>query len=108
MPDAYRIGGVNEGWKVVIAFLAGERSNIAIKELQPLIASLVRLAGRAEIDGRPAIEDGAVRERIASFYIREAGVRFTVQRMLTALSRNEEPGPRSRSASWCSARWCRR
>ena len=34
-----------------------------------------------------------MRERIASFYMREAGVRFTVQRMLTALSRNEEPGP---------------
>lgn len=93
VPDAHRIGGVGEGWKVVIAFLAGERSNIAIKELQPLIASLVQLAGSAEIDGRPAIEDGGVRERLASFYIREAGVRFTVQRMLTALSRNEEPGP---------------
>ena len=93
VPDACRIGEVGEGWKVVIAFLAGERSNIAIKELQPLIASLVRLAGQVQIDGRPAIEDGGVRERIASFYIREAGVRFTVQRMLTALSRNEEPGP---------------
>jgi alkylation response protein AidB-like acyl-CoA dehydrogenase len=93
VPDANRIGGVGDGWKVVIAFLAGERSNIAIKELQPLIASLVRLAAMVRIDGRPAIEDGGVRERIASYYIREAGVRFTVQRMLTALSRNEEPGP---------------
>lgn len=93
VPDANRIGAVGEGWKVVIAFLAGERSNIAIKELQPLIASLVQLARDTEIDGRPAIEDGGVRERIASYYIREAGVRFTVQRMLTALSRNVEPGP---------------
>ena len=93
VPDGCRIGGVNEGWKVVMAFLAGERSNIAIKELQPLIAAIVRLAREAEIDGRPAIEDGGVRERIASFHIREAGVRFTVQRMLTALSRNEPPGP---------------
>jgi len=91
--DACRIGEVGEGWKVVIAFLAGERSNIAIKELQPLIDSLLRLARAVSIDGRPAIEDGGVRERIASFYIREAGVRYTVQRMLTALSRNEEPGP---------------
>ena len=73
-----------------VSFLAGERSNIgwelAYRELDPV--------GRpGEIDGRPAIEDGAVRERIASFYIREAGVRFTVQRMLTSLSRNQEPGP---------------
>jgi alkylation response protein AidB-like acyl-CoA dehydrogenase len=93
VPDAHRVGAVGEGWKVVVAFLAGERSNIAIKELQPLIASLVRLARTARIDGRPAIEDGGVRERIASYHVREAGVRYTVQRMLTALSRNEEPGP---------------
>ena len=93
VPDANRIGAIGDGWRVVVAFLAGERSNIAIKELQPLIASLVQLARDSEIDGRPAIEDGGVRERIASFYIREAGVRFTVQRMLTALSRHEEPGP---------------
>ena len=93
IPDVHRIGGINEGWKVAVAFLAGERTNIAIKELMPLIGGLVRLANEADIDGRPAIEDGAVRERIASYYIREAGVRFTVQRMLTALSRGEEPGP---------------
>ena len=93
VPDTHRIGAVGAGWKVVVSFLAGERSNIAIKELQPLIASLVQLACMVHIDGRPAIEDGGVRERIASYYIREAGVRFTVQRMLTALSRNEEPGP---------------
>jgi alkylation response protein AidB-like acyl-CoA dehydrogenase len=93
VPDANRIGGVNEGWKVIVSFLAGERSNIAIKELQPVIAGLVRLAAHAEVDGIPALQDRAVRERIASYYIREAGVRFTVQRMLTALSRQEEPGP---------------
>src|SRR5258706_8802677 len=93
LADACRIGEVGDGWKVVIAFLAGERSNIAIKELQPLIDSLLRLARQVSIDGRPAIEDGGVRERIASFHVREAGVRYTVQRMLTALSRNEEPGP---------------
>lgn len=93
IPDANRLGDVNGGWKVVVSFLAGERSNIAIKELQPIIDGLIRLAGQAEIDGVPAISDRSVRERIASYYIREAGVRFTVQRMLTALSRNVEPGP---------------
>ncbi len=93
IPDAHRIGAVNQGWKVIVSFLAGERSNIAIKELQPVIAGLMRLAANAEIDGMPAIDDRSVRERIASYYIREAGVRYTVQRMLTALSRQQEPGP---------------
>ena len=93
IPDAHRIGGVNEGWKVTVSFLAGERSNIAIKELMPLIGGVAELARRTTINGRPAIEDGEVRAKLASFYVREAGVRFTVQRMLTALSRGEEPGP---------------
>ncbi len=93
IPDAHRIGGVGEGWKVTISFLAGERTNIAIKELMPLIGGIVNLARRTRINGRPAIEDGEVRARIAGFYIREAGVRYTVQRMLTALSRGETPGP---------------
>lgn len=93
IPDAHRVGEVNAGWKVTVSFLAGERTNIAIKELMPLIGGIVNLARQVQINGRPAIEDGEVRARIASFYIREAGVRFTVQRMLTALSRGEEPGP---------------
>src|SRR5438105_4192016 len=58
-----------------------------------LIAAQVRLARQVRIGGRPAIEDGGVRERLASFHVREAGVRCTVQRMLTALARREEPGP---------------
>ncbi|MDB5970234.1 MAG: hypothetical protein JWQ90_2684 [Hydrocarboniphaga sp.] len=93
IPDAHRVGAVGEGWRVAVAFLSGERTNIAIKELMPLIGGIVNLARQTEINGRPAIEDGEVRARIASFYIREAGVRFTVQRMLTALSRGETPGP---------------
>jgi len=93
VPDRCRIGAVGAGWKVVVSFLAGERGNIAVKELQPLIGALVRLARQVHIGGRPAIEDGGVRERLASFHVREAGVRFTVQRMLTALARREEPGP---------------
>jgi alkylation response protein AidB-like acyl-CoA dehydrogenase len=93
VPDACRIGEVGAGWKVVVSFLAGERGNIAVKELQPLIAALVRLARQVHVGGRPAIEDGGVRERLASFHVREAGVRCTVQRMLTALARREEPGP---------------
>jgi alkylation response protein AidB-like acyl-CoA dehydrogenase len=93
IPDAHRVGAVGEGWKVAVSFLSGERTNIAIKELMPLIGGIVNLARQTEINGRPAIEDGEVRARIASFYVREAGVRFTVQRMLTALSRGETPGP---------------
>ena len=93
---------------MIVSFLAGERSNIAIKELRPLIDGLIRLARKTEIDGRPAIADGAVRERIASYYIREAGVRFTVSACSPRCRATKRRDRRSRSASSSSARSCRR
>ena len=41
----------------------------------------------------PAIRNGAVRERIAEWYARTQGLKFTRFRTMTALSRGETPGP---------------
>ncbi len=93
-PDANRLGGVGDGWRVAITTLMNERSSIGsglgggggIKEL-------IRVAQKLELNGRPAIEDGSVRQRIAEFSVRRSGVKFTGQRGLSALSRGETPGP---------------
>jgi alkylation response protein AidB-like acyl-CoA dehydrogenase len=57
------------------------------------IKELIRLAQQVELNGRPAIEDGGVRQRIAEFSVRRSGVKFTGQRSLSALSRGQTPGP---------------
>ena len=45
--------------------------------------------------GRPAIEDLAVRQKLAEFYIKRKGLQYTGYRALTALSRGQTPGPES-------------
>ncbi|MGI9592658.1 MAG: acyl-CoA dehydrogenase family protein, partial [Myxococcota bacterium] len=94
VPDENRLGAVGDGWRVAITTLMNERSSIGstmgggsgIKEL-------IRLAQQVELNGRPAIEDGNVRQRIAAFAVRRSGVKFTGQRGLSALSQGQTPGP---------------
>jgi alkylation response protein AidB-like acyl-CoA dehydrogenase len=92
--DTNRLGAVGDGWRVAITTLMNERASIGgsmgggggVKEL-------IRLAQQVELNGRPAIEDGGVRQRIAEFSVRRSGVKFTGQRSLSALSQGQTPGP---------------
>ena len=45
------------------------------------------------INDRPAIEDSAVRAKLADWYVQEAGLKYTSYRTLSALSRGTTPGP---------------
>ena len=56
---------------------------------------MIALATRVERNGRPAIEDGEVRSRIADFVARQRGLEFTSYRVMTSLSRGEAPGEES-------------
>ena len=53
----------------------------------------MRLAAELEVEGAAAIEDRAVRERLADFYVRSKGVELTGRRTLSALSQGKMPGP---------------
>jgi alkylation response protein AidB-like acyl-CoA dehydrogenase len=92
VPDAQRLGAVGQGWKVSLTTLMNER--LAVGDVQrPDIDDLIDLSRQMEIDGQPAIRNGAVRERIAEWYARSQGLKFTRFRTITALSRGETPGP---------------
>jgi len=93
-PDTNRVGAVGDGWRVAITTLMNERSSIG----SGLgggggISDLIKLAKEVELNGRPAIEDGAVRQQIASFAVRKSGLKYTGQRGLSALSQGQTPGP---------------
>ncbi len=45
------------------------------------------------MNGKPAIEDGAVRQKLASIYVRSKGLQYTGMRTLSALSQGATPGP---------------
>ena len=94
VPDENRLGAVDDGWRVAITTLMNERAAIGARGMAGFgPADLVRLAREADGPRGKAIEDSAVRARIADFHVRAAGLRYTTYRTLTALSRGETPGP---------------
>ncbi|HUD61842.1 MAG TPA: acyl-CoA dehydrogenase family protein [Acetobacteraceae bacterium] len=92
LPDAQRLGAVGQGWTVSLTTLMNER--LAVGEVhRPDVEDLVELSRSLLVDGAPAIRNGAVRERIAEWYARTHGLKFTRFRTMTALSRGQTPGP---------------
>ena len=90
--DDCRLGEVGAGWKVVTTCLMNER--ISLDGLwSPGVDALIELARNVEIEGRPALEDTSVKERIAEFHVRLAGVERWGMRAVTALARGGTPGP---------------
>src|SRR4051794_24017493 len=92
VPDSQRLGAVGQGWRVSLTTLMNER--LAVGDVQrPEVDDLVELARKVRINGKPAIQNAAVRERIAEWQARSQGLKFTRFRTMTALSKGETPGP---------------
>jgi alkylation response protein AidB-like acyl-CoA dehydrogenase len=64
-PADWIVGQRGEGWKVSRTTLKHERNTIGGGS-QATFESLLRLVRRASIDGHPALEDPAIRERMAA------------------------------------------
>ena len=64
------IGGRGDGWRVATASLATERTSVGGSGSGDSITGLVRLARTHRRAGRPAIEDGAVRQAIGGYVAR--------------------------------------
>jgi alkylation response protein AidB-like acyl-CoA dehydrogenase len=92
VPDAQRLGQVGQGWRVSLTTLMNERLAVG-DPARPDVDDLVTLSRSLVIDGQPAIRNQAVRERIAEWYARSQGLKFTKFRTMTALSKGETPGP---------------
>lgn len=92
IPDSQRLGAVDGGWQVAMTTLQNER--LATSEvLGPDSDDLLALVRQLELDGRPAIEDAAVRDRLAGWLAQTQGLKYTRFRTMTALSRGHAPGP---------------
>jgi alkylation response protein AidB-like acyl-CoA dehydrogenase len=102
IPDAQRLGGIGEGWKVAMTMLANERHTVGQAE-GPDFDDIFRLAKLVTLDDAPAIADSAVREKLAAWYCQAQGLKYTRLRMQTALSRGKTPGPEASIAKHVSA-----
>jgi alkylation response protein AidB-like acyl-CoA dehydrogenase len=94
IPDSQRLGAVGQGWQVAITTLMNERASIGGGGGGGAdFGALMKLAKKVTIGGKPAIEDSAVRAKLADWYCKRSGLRFTGYRSMSALSRGETPGP---------------
>lgn len=72
IPATQVIGRVNDGWRVAMSSLGHERSGVGARgvELFAVLDDLVRLASRAPVGGRPALDDSATRQAIGELAAR--------------------------------------
>jgi alkylation response protein AidB-like acyl-CoA dehydrogenase len=94
IPDSQRLGDVGNGWTVALTTLMHERLAVGGGQGGGLdVPQLMQLARSLELEDGPAIKNAAVREKIADWYVRSAGLRYTTMRTMTALSQGKQPGP---------------
>lgn len=92
IPDAQRLGAEGQGWQVSLTTLMNERLSIGAG-MPTGFPELMDYCMSAEIDGRPAVDDPAVRSRLARFAVRSSGLKYSGMRAISALSKGETPGP---------------
>ncbi|MBY0329063.1 MAG: acyl-CoA dehydrogenase family protein [Acetobacteraceae bacterium] len=94
VPDSARVGAVGAGWKVGLTTLMNERLTVGgsvgtdFDEVFAFVRDL-------DTEDGPAIRNPAVRERLAEWYVRSRGLKYTRFRTITRLSRGQTPGPES-------------
>jgi alkylation response protein AidB-like acyl-CoA dehydrogenase len=91
--DSQRVGPVNDGWRVSLVTLMNERLAVGSPTGASWRDFLEAARSVPGMDGRPAIKDQALREKLADWYVSTEALVHTRNRAMTALSRGETPGP---------------
>ena len=92
IPDSQRLGEVGAGWGVAITTLMNERLAIG-SGAGTGWQDLFEYAQSLELPEGRAIDDPAVRSKLADWYVSTMGLRYNGYRSLTALAKGKVPGP---------------
>lgn len=94
VPKANMLGPLHEGWKVLVTTLMHERAGIGSElPVHRQLAELIRMAKALEIDGKPATEDPAVRQKLAQFAIESKAITYNMFRGFSKRLKGTPPGP---------------
>ncbi|MET0374435.1 MAG: acyl-CoA dehydrogenase family protein [Rhizorhabdus sp.] len=94
IPDSQRLGAVGGGFGVAMETLTIERYQATDPAgFGPPLQLFIDEAKNTQIRGKPAIEDGRVRERIARTYAMQSAMGAIYQRTLLSLAAGLQPGP---------------
>jgi alkylation response protein AidB-like acyl-CoA dehydrogenase len=103
IPDAQRLGPVNGGWESALTTLMNERLTISAGGGPSIFSQLFELCCAVETTNGLAIDDPAVRSKLATWAVRTNGLKYTSYRTLSAISRGDRPGPESSIGKLVSA-----
>ena len=92
IPDAQRLGPVDDGWRVALFTLMNERLAVGGSGgVGP--SDILRLARELPGAEGQLLDDPAFRQKLADWWVQSEGLRNTRMRTLTALSKGQTPGP---------------
>ena len=92
VPDAQRLGEVGAGWQVCLTTLMNERATLG-GSMNTGFAEIFDYAKRVDTEHGPAIDDPAVRDKLADWYVRTSGLEYVGWRSVSAISAGKDPGP---------------
>lgn len=93
VPARNLVGALNEGWDAAVSTLTHERlgTTTLAFQLRRQLDDLVDLARRVQIEGRPAIEDPLVRDRLARLHVEVEQTRLLAAEALEMVVRGSSP-----------------
>ena len=92
IPDHQRLGEVGKGWRVSLTTLMNERLSIG-SGMPTGFPELLDFCCEFDTGEGLAIDNPAVRSRLATWAVRTSGLKYTAYRSISALSKGQEPGP---------------
>ena len=92
IPDSQRLGNVGDGWRVSLTTLMNERLSIGAG-VKTGFDELFDFCCTFNTGDGLAVDDPAVRSKLATWAARASGLRYTGYRSISAHSKGENPGP---------------
>ena len=92
VPDHQRLGTVGQGWRVSLTTLMNERMSIGAG-MPTGFPEMLDFCRSFDTGNGLAIDDAAVRSKLATWAVRTSGLKYTAYRSISALSKGQTPGP---------------
>jgi alkylation response protein AidB-like acyl-CoA dehydrogenase len=96
VPRESILGEVNDGWRIAMTTLLHERGTLGFAlsvGARVALDELIGLARETKRNGKPAIEDPTIRQRLASLHVEVESLRLNNYRALTGFMKSGMPGP---------------
>ncbi|MDQ2783824.1 MAG: acyl-CoA dehydrogenase family protein [Chloroflexota bacterium] len=90
------IGEMNAGWRIAQTTLSYERGGNVLSRvvrLQEMYDRMIEVCKTLKRNGKPAIEDPNVRQKLGEIYAEVEVLRYAALRLLSRLEKGQRPGP---------------